>query len=217
MSTTTTTMKSAFTKAGYADSMEMWPSEELVEVAIKAMVNHANDTDATQHAIMRACRNDPALLRQLIIPWWRQCTAQLINEARRQIERKQRAETLETPLERRAGKVVSLMQEHDAREAAREHKEEMARVARLDAENKAMIEAQTERWRQTRARNFTIDGQPFWQVSTFLAKQWQIRREQGTRFVDMLLSGVPLDDRPIGFYRRPEEVNALWDKSRADA
>jgi hypothetical protein len=33
------------------------------------------------------------------------------------------------------------------------------------------------------------------------------------RFVDLLLSGVPLDDRPIGHYRRPEEINALWDKA----
>ena len=212
-------MKAAFEKAGVREPILDWPSEELVDVAVKAMVNHANDTEAAQHAIMRACRNDPALLRQLIIPWWRQCTAQLLNEARRQISRKQRHEELATPMERRAGKVVSLMDERDAKEAAREHKEEMARIARLKAENDAMIAAQVKRWRQTKASSFSIDGQPFWQVSTFLAKQWQLRHEQGTRFVDMLLSGVPLDDRPIGFYRRPEEINALWDKSqdRADA
>jgi hypothetical protein len=208
-----TSIKTAFTKAGYADSRETWPSEELLAVGVRAMVNHANDTEAAQHAIMRACSNDPALLRQLIIPLWRQCTAQLINEARRQIERKQRTEALETPLERRAGKVVSLMAEHDAREAAKEHREEQARIAKLDAENKAMIAAQIERWRQTRAGNFTINDKPFWQVSTFMAKQWQIRHEQGTRFVDLLLSGVPLDDRPIGHYRRPEEINALWERS----
>lgn len=207
-------MKATFEKAGVREPILDWPSEELIEVAVKAMVTHANDTDAAQHAIMRACRNDPALLRNLILPWWRQCTARLLNEARSQIARKQRHEELETPLERRAGKVVLLMDERDAKEAAREHKEEMARIARLDAENKAMIAAQVERWRQTRASNFTIDDKPFWQVSTFMAKQWQTRHEQGTRFVDLLLSGVPLDDRPIGFYRRPEEIDALWDKSR---
>jgi hypothetical protein len=209
-----TSMMAAFEKAGVREPILDWPSEELIEVAVKAMVNHANDTEAAQHAIMRACRNDPALLRNLILPWWRQCTAQLLHEARRQIARKQRHAELATPLERRAGKVVSLMDEHDAREAAREHKAEMARIAKLDTENNAMIEAQTERWRQTRASNFTIDGRPFWQVSTFLAKQWQIRHEQGTRFVDLLLSGVPLDDRPIGYYRRPEEINALWEQSQ---
>ena len=131
-------------------------------------------------------------------------------------ERKQRTEALETPLERRAGKVVSLMAEHDAREAAKEHRAEMARIAKLDAENKAMIAVQVERWRQTRAGNFAINDKPFWQVSTFMAKQWQIRHEQGTRFVDLLLSGVPLDDRPIGHYRRPEEINALPSMSLAE-
>lgn len=206
-------MKSAFEKAGYKNATEEWPSEELIEVAIKAMVRHADDTEATQHAIFRACRNDAALLRQLILPWWRQCTAQLIAEARRDISRKQRAEALETALERRAAKVVSLMVERDRVEAAREHQEEMARVAALNAQHQKEFEAHIEAWKRTKASSFFIDGQPFWEVSTFKARQWQRHEAQGAKFLDLVLSGVPEDDRPIAHYRRPQEINTLWDQS----
>src|SRR5580765_2209471 len=106
-------IKAAFEKAGYRDSTEEWPSDELIQVALNAMVRHADDTEATQHAIFRACRNDAALLRQLILPWWRQCTAQLINEARREIGRKERAGALETARERKAAKVISLVLERE--------------------------------------------------------------------------------------------------------
>lgn len=207
------TSKAQFGKAGYRDSIESWPSEELCQVAINAMVRHADDTEATQHAIFRACRNDAALLRQLILPWWQQCTAQLINEVRRDITHKERAGTLETARERRAAKVISLVLERELAEEKREREEELARVAALNEEHRREFEQRIAAWRTTKASNFTIDNTPFWQVSTFIARQWQLRSEQGARFVDMLLSGVPLDDRPIGHYRRPEEINALWDAS----
>lgn len=210
-------IKAAFEKAGYRDSIEEWPSDELIEVAINAMVRHADDTEATQHAIFRACRNDAALLRQLVLPWWRQCTAQLINEARREIGRKERAGELETAKERRAAKVISLVMERELIEEKREREEEQARVAALNEEHQRDFRQRIEAWRATKASSFTIDNRPFWEVSTFLAKQWQIRHERGARFVDLLLSGVPLDDRPIGHYRRPEEINAFWDQSRRDA
>jgi hypothetical protein len=206
-------MKALFEKAGYRSSQEAWPSDELIEVAINAMVRHADDTEATQHAIFRACRNDAALLRQLILPWWRQCTAQLINEARREIGRKKRAGELGTAKERRAAKVISLTMERELITEAKEREEEQARVAALNAEHQREFEQRIAAWRKTKASSFTIDNQPFWQVSTFVARQWQIRQAHGAQFVDLLLSGVPLDDRPISHYRRPEEINALWDKA----
>src|SRR5215469_14216311 len=104
-------LKAAFERAGYRGSTEEWPSDELLDVAIRAMVRHADDTEATQHAIMRACRNDATLLRQLMLPWWRQCTAQLVSAAQREIKRRQREEALDTAIERRAAKVVSLIEE----------------------------------------------------------------------------------------------------------
>jgi hypothetical protein len=208
-----TSMKALFEKAGYRDSTEAWPSDELIEAAINAMVRHADDTEATQHAIFRACRNDAALLRQLILPWWRQCTAQLIAEARREIGRKERSGTLETAQERRAAKVISLVHERELAKEAREREEELARVAALNEEHKRDFERRIAAWRATKASNFTINERPFWQVSTFIARQWQIHHAQGARFVDLLLSGVPLDDRPIAHYRRPEEINKLWEQS----
>ncbi len=194
---------------------EEWPSEDLLQVAINAMVRQADDGEATQRSIMRTCRNDAALLRQLILPWWRQCTAALIAEARRNIVAKERASALETSKERRAAKVVSLILEREAAEAKREREEELAHQAALNEQHNREFRAQMAEWRRTKASNFTIDDQPFWRVSTFTARQWQIRHEHGTRFVDLLLSGVPLDDRPIGHYRRPSEINELWDKAHA--
>jgi hypothetical protein len=206
-------IKAAFEKAGYRNSVEEWPSEELIQIAINAMVRHADDTEATQHAIFRACRGDAALLRQLILPWWRQCTAQLINEARREIGRKERAGALETRQERRAAKVISLVRERELIEEAREREEELARVAALNEQHHREFLERIEAWKRTKAASFTIEDRPFWEVSTFNARQWQIRHTQRAKFVDLLLSGLPEDDRPIGHYRRPEEINALWDKS----
>jgi hypothetical protein len=208
-----TGIKAAFEKAGYKNSTEEWPSEDLLDVAVRAMVRHADDGEATQHAIFRACRNDAALLRQLILPWWRQCTAQLINEARRSIARKQREDALETPMDRRAAKVVSLIMERDRKESQREAAEEAARVAALNKRHEREFKDRLEAWNRTKASSFTIDDRPFWEVSTFRARQAQRRSEHESRFLDLVLAGVPEDDRPIGHYRRPEEINTLWDQS----
>lgn len=209
-------MRAQLEKAGFKDSTEAWPSDELLDVAIRAMIRHADDIEATQHAIFRACRNDAALLRQLILPWWRQCTAQLVHEARREIGRKERAGALETPQERRAGKVVSLIREREAQEAEWEHQEELARLARQKEENDRLLREQRDRWAATKASSFYVYDRPFWEVSTFRARQWQRHTAQGARFIDLVLSGVPEDDRPIGYYRRPEEINELWERSFAD-
>jgi hypothetical protein len=206
-------MKAAFEKAGYRDSREEWPSEDLLQVAVRAMLRHADDTDACQHSIMRACGNDPALLRQLLLPWWRQATASLISEARRELRHRERTSALETAQERRAAKVVNLIEEREMAREKREREEELAHVAALNEQHRRDFKARIAAWRATKASNFTINGEPFWQVSTLLARQWQIRRERGARFVDLVLSGVPEDDRPIGHYRRPEEINALWDQA----
>jgi hypothetical protein len=208
-----TQVKAALEKAGYKNSTEEWPSEDLLDVAIRAMVRHADDGEATQHAIFRACRNDAGLLRQLILPWWRQCTAQLINEARRSIARKQREDALATPMDRRAARVVSLIEERDRKESQREAAEEAARVAALNKKHAAEFAAHIAAWHRTKASSFTIDDRPFWEVSTFRARQAQRRSAHESRFLDLVLFGVPEDDRPIGHYRRPAEIDALWVQS----
>lgn len=202
-------MRAAFEKAGYRDSREEWPSDELLQIAVNCMVRHANDTEATQHAIFRACRNDVELLRQLILPWWRQATASIISEARRTIERRERAGTLETAKERKAAKVISIERE---RESAREAKEREAElVARAKADRK--YQEWREAFMRTQARDFQINGKYFWEVSTREAHEWQRHQGQRARFVELLLAGVPEDDRPVAHYCRPDEVDALWQKS----
>jgi hypothetical protein len=205
--------KAAFERAGYRGSTEEWPSDDLLDVAIKAMVRHADDTEATQHAIMRACRNDAALLWQLVLPWWRQCTAQLINETQREIKRRDRAEALDTPIERRAAKVVNLIEERDRVEAKRERDEMLAEQARLNEQHQREFRDRIDAWRKTKAASFEIEGRPFWLVSTTEARTWQRRWHHRGVFLDLVLSGVPEDDRPIMHYRRPDEIDALWEQA----
>jgi hypothetical protein len=206
-------MKAAFEKAGYAGSTEEWPSEDLIQTAIRAMARHADDTEACQHAIFRACRNDPELLRQLILPWWRQATSSIISEVRRELRHRERTATLETPVERRAAKVVNLVHERELAEEKRERDEALAEQARLNKQHQREFEERIAAWRQTKASSFEIEGRPFFLVSTAEARRWQIRWHHRGRFLDLLLSGVPEDDRPIMHYRRPEEIDALWDQA----
>lgn len=207
------TMKAAFERAGYKDSREEWPSEELIQVGVRAMANHADNTDAAQHAIMRICRNDAALLRQLLLPWWRQATASLISEVRRELRSREREQTLETATERKAAKVVHLVEQRELAREKRERDEALAEQARINAQHHEEFLARIAAWKQTKASSFTIEDKPFWEVSTREARQWQRRWHHRGLFLDLLLSGVPEDDRPIMHYRRPEEVDALWDQA----
>lgn len=206
-------IKAAFEKAGYRDSREEWPSEDLIQVGIRAMARHADDYDAAQHAIMRACRNDPELLRQLLAPWWRQATASLISEVRRELRRRERAETLDTAVERKAAKVVQLVEQRELAREKKEREAELVEQARLNQLHREEFLARIEAWKQTKASRFTIEDRPFWEVSTRDARTWQRRWHHRGLFLDLLLSGVPEDDRPIMYYRRPEEIDALWDQA----
>jgi len=192
---------------------EEWPSDDLLQIAITAMARHGNDTEAVQRSIFRACRNDATLLRQLLLPWWRQATASILAEARRNISWRERSGELETAQERRAAKVIALEAEREAAQLAKEREEELARQARADREY--------QRWRAefmaTQAREFRINGRYFWEVPTREARQWQQHQGHHVRFVELLLSGVPDDDRPIAHYRRPDEVDTLWEQARAEA
>ncbi len=202
-------IKSAFEKAGYKDSREEWPSDDLLQIAVKAMVRHADNMDATQHAIFRACRTDAALLRQLILPWWRQATASLITAARQDISRRERDGSLQTSLERKASAVISLENARELRREAKEREEELAAIGERDREYREYLK----QWTATKAREFTIDDTPFWEVATRRARAWQRRSAREAKFVDLLLAGVPEDDRPISYYRRPDEINDIWDKA----
>lgn len=206
-------LEAAFRRAGYRDSREEWPSEELIQVGIRCMARHADDTQAAQYAILRACRDDPALLRQLILPWWRQCTASLISEVRRELHKRERENTLETTQERRAAKVVRLIEERELARERAEREAALAEQARLNEQHMQEFRDRIAAWRATKAASFTIEDRPFWEVSTREARVWQRRWHHRGLFLDLLLSGVPEDDKPIMHYRRPEEVDALWDQA----
>lgn len=187
-----------------------WPSDALMQTAVRAIARHGDNTKATQEAIFRACRNDAALLRALMTPWWQQATASIITEARRQLERRLQRDELETPTERRAANVVSLIHKRELAEEKQEREEELARIAEQDRWNHEELN----KWLRTKARELEIDGQPWWLATPARARQWQRRQEHHAHFMGLVLTGVPDDDtRPISHYVRPEEVDPLWDKA----
>lgn len=195
------------------DWWKEWPTEDLLQVAVRVMARHADDTEACQQAIFRACRNDPALLRSLITPWWRQATASLISQARSELRRREREDTLETAAERKAAKVVHLVEQRELARERQEREETLAEQARLNKQHHEEFLARIAAWKQTKASSFEIEGKPFWEVSTRHARAWQRRWHHRGLFLDLLLSGVPEDDKPIMHYRRPEEVDALWEQA----
>ena len=152
-------------------------------------------------------------LCQLLAPWWRQATASLITEVRRELRRRERESTLETATERKAAKVVHLVEQRELVREKREREAELAEQARLNQLHHEEFLARIEAWKQTKAGSFTIEDKPFWEVSTREARAWQRRWHHRGLFLDLLLSGVPEDDRPIMHYRRPEEVDALWEQA----
>lgn len=195
------------------DWWKEWPTEDLLQVAVRMMARHADDTEACQQAIFRACRNDPALLRSLIAPWWRQATASLISQARSELRRREREDTLETAAERKAAKVVHLVEQRELARERQEREETLAEQARLNKQHYEEFLARIALWKQTKASSFEIEGKPFWEVSTRHAREWQRRWHHRGLFLELLLSGVPEDDRPIMHYRRPDEVDALWEQA----
>lgn len=205
-----TALADALHKAGLTGSLEHWPSEALRQVALNAMVRHADDMEATQYAIFRACRNDPALLRDLLLPWWRQATAMLINDARRNLRSAERKGNISTRKEKQALRVISAYEEKELAQQNKERELELARKAEEDRWNREELN----KWLKTKAAQLSIDGVPWWQVTVSRGKAWVTKQTHDTKFMDLVLAGLPEDSRrPISYYRRPEEINDLWDQA----
>lgn len=60
-----------------------------------------------------------------------------------------------------------------------------------------------------------VNHKPFWTVCVNEARGWIDRTEHEARFMELVISGVPDDGRPIEYYRRPEEIDALWKRAEA--
>ena len=191
--------------------------ERLEEVVLKAMVDHAGSMSATETAIWERVRRDRSLMEALIYPWKHRLMSDLLHQVRQDclgynpavgtgatihIPSEDHNRPADTPLKKRAQIVSTGWDREHKGQLTRERDAEIARLT----EKRAWRDA----WRATAAAHFVINDQPFWTVCVNEARGWIERTGHSTRFMELVISGVPDDGRPIEFYRRPEEIDDLW-------
>jgi hypothetical protein len=197
-----TAFSAAFHKAGIKS-----PNDRLKEIALKAMVEHADRPFAVGNAIWSEVQKHRDLMVALFQNGWRREVTVLVNRVRSDIAYAARENALRRPIERRAAQVVAMMRREEAAEEARNLADERARQASRDRENNERMEAA---WRATKVGSLMISEKPVWECSAGTVRAWLSTEKRRWRTVEMLIEGLPDDGRPIGFYRRPEEVEALW-------
>ena len=206
-------MKEAFKKAGWHDPRNDWPSKEFLALAAGIMVKYAKNSSAAALALLRACGDDAALLKQLVEPVYDLAADRIFSEVRAVNYRQsavddKRARGKQQPTHHvlAAAPIVELEREQEASRATKLREEREAA--------KAISLRNYQEWRDTLAAEFTINGRRFWQVSVHEAREWQQSQGRRVKFVDLLLTGLPDDDRPISYYRRPDEVDGLWKQAQ---
>jgi len=203
-----TQMQDAFAKAGYGDAEE-WPSDRLRKIAQDAMIAHADNTLAAQRAIFEKCCPGNSLARALFLPWFREATAALLAEERRLLKAAQHSMLNER--QQSAFKVIALTEQRAEAAAKEARQRALEERARQEQERGRLIDA----WLQNKARNETIDGRHWWEVSPNRLRQFARRINHRSKFWQLVIERVPAHDdiRPISHYMRPDEVNALWDEA----
>ena len=191
-------LKEAFDKAGFVSV-----DGRLYDIALKAMVKHADDNEAAIEAIWRCVAKEQELLVQLFererIPTIRA----LLYRVRNNLYRKQQNQT---PLEKKATNVVNMLRE----------KERVAERARLADERRQQQEENKKyneylrQWRATPIGNLEIGGGPVWELTPGTVRTWLVSQTRKWNTVRLLIDGLPDNDRPIEYYRKPSEVAALW-------
>lgn len=127
-----------------------------------------------------------------------------------------------TPLRRRAAMVAQAWSQREEAERVEWQREQ-------DALDRKRSEASYKTWLRRNGYE-EIDGKPvkitapfyiqvnhkpFWTVCVNEARGWIDRTEHEARFMELVISGVPDDGRPIEHYRRPDEIDALWKQAEA--
>lgn len=205
----TTQISEALARAGYQDAEE-WPSKALRTIVEQAMVKHASDSHAAQLAIFEACCPRNSLARALFLPWQRDATSAVIAEVRRLLKSVEHTSTLSTR-QRRAAEIVKLDEER-AEAAA-----QIARQRMIEERGRAAQarQAQLNEWLNNKARGEVIDGTPWWEVTPARLREFTRRTTHRAKFYGLVLEHVPSHDdmRPLSYYLRPQEVNALWEEA----
>lgn len=196
-----TAMKEALKKAG-VQTIE----DRLRDIILKAMIAHADNTSDTIDAVWKAAQKDMDVMIHLFATEKGRVIGWNIRKIRDDIERDQSNQGRNRPLDRRAAMVVNNLRDLDRQQDEEDERCNRDSMAAYRAEQDALAE----KWRATHVGLLMIGDRPVWEVTAGTAKVWlesQIRR---WRTVELLIHGLPNDDKPISYYRKPEEVAALW-------
>lgn len=198
---TETALSAAFHRAGIKT-----PEDRLREIALKAMVEHADNVFATSDTIWAEVQKSRELMVALFQHGWRREVSALMHRVRTDIAYAERQQSLRRPIERKAAEVVALIRREEAREEEERRAEERAHQARKDQEYQDYLE----KWKASQIGRLQINDTPIWQCTPGTVRAWLVTEKRRWRAVELLIEGLPDDGRPIEYYRRPEEVEALW-------
>jgi hypothetical protein len=175
--------------------------ERLDALAEEAFAAHPRTNDQAQEYILRAVRNDAAMLFVMFERWHGVCTGMLLQAAAKRIR------------ERRQQRATAKEIGGDGRNY-RERREPIARAA-------DPTPAEREKYRGSVARIISkldtvrIDGTPIGRCTPEKAVAWADGRRREARFVYLVSAGVP-PGREIGEFVTPDEANAAWERAQRE-
>lgn len=208
---TVTALKAAFAKVGIASPEEL--DEQLTAIAVRAIARHGINTFATIEEIRHVVGSDLKLMNRLFDLEWHRTAGALIYRTRGKIAGKIDRKEIRTPTERKAAVAVNAIMLADRKLEEQDREDQRIAQARYDAEHKAHLES----WQATHVGSLFVGDKPVWEVSAGAARKWLASQRVKWRTVELLIEGVPDDGRPISYYRKPEEVAALFAKAQAEA
>lgn len=196
-----TALKAAFHRAGVKSA-----EDRLKEIALKAMVAHAGNMNEAIEQIWAEVQEDRRLMAEMFKFDYRRQIGALIYRTRSDIAAAERAGPLKRKVERQAATIFAGWKREEEEEAAADRQSQ----TEYDAKQKREYEAYLATWRRTKIGSLEINGTPVWQVSPGTVRGWLAGQKRRWRTVELLIEGLPDDGRPIEYYRKPDEVEALW-------
>lgn len=198
-----TTMKTAFKQAGIDSA-----ADRLDDIAVQAIKAYGDKSSKTVEEIWGSALKDPSLMTALCGPIKEQAIGILLYRLRGQIAKADDKTKITIGTQKKSAKATREMT-FGARDREILIKEAKNKALAEDRDNADQREAA---WKATQIGRLTIGGEPIWNVSAKTARAWDNATGKMLRCVKLLIAGLPDDDRPIGYYRRPDEVDALWKK-----
>lgn len=198
-----TAIAQAFAKAGVKT-----PMDKLKEIALSAMISHANDTLQAIEDVWKVAQKDAPMLVALFNPYgeYRGAIGRIFNQIKHDVAvSNQRGESLNAN-QKKALKIVERDRREERAAEEEQRKAEREEQARKDNEYREYLAS----WHKTPLWNVNIGEKPVWQVSSGTIRAWLPTQHKKLRALEMLIDGVPDDGRPLEYYRTPADVKEIW-------